>query len=126
MARLRELVGEVEEEEPEGEAVVQPSGEPQHIVQVVHPFFHSEFCTEIYFKKILFFFNLSFPSLPLSYLTDKSSEEGASRLLTKEEEDIDTLQSWVQVGGFPAQPKEEAWGLLVEVGSLHPLLPLFL
>ena len=33
----------------------------------------------------------------------------------KEERDIDTLQSWVQVGGFPAQPEEEAWGLLIEL-----------
>ena len=78
------------------------------------------FCTEIYLK-LLFFFNLSFPSLPFSFFTDNSSEEGAPRLLTKEERDIDTLQSWVHVGGFPAWPEEEAWGLLVEVS-----LPSFL
>ena len=101
---------------PSGEATTHSSGSM--------PLFHSEFCTEIYLK-ILFFFHLPFPSLPLSFLTDESAEEGAPRLLTKEEKDIDTLQHWVQVGGFPAQLEEEAWELLVEVCLLYPLFLLF-
>ena len=118
---MRELIGEVEEEEPEGEAVAGLSGEATtHSSGSTPPFFILDFCTEIYLK-LLFFFNLSFPSLPFSFLTDDSAEEGAPRLLTKEERDIDTLWSWVQVGGFPAQPKEEAWGLLVEVSLLYLL-----
>ena len=28
---------------------------------------------------------------------------------------MDTLHSWVQVGGFPSHPEKEAWGLLLEV-----------
>ena len=39
---------------------------------------------------------------------------------------FNTLQSWIQVGGFPVQPEEEAWGLLVEVGLLYPLFLLFM
>ena len=46
-------------------------------------------------------------------------------LLTKEEEDIEVMQSWVEVGGFPAQPEEEAKGLLTE-GSSSPGPPFFL
>ena len=40
-------------------------------------------------------------------------------MLTKEERDIDTLHSWVQVGGFPAQAKEEAWELESEAQCLE-------
>ena len=36
--------------------------------------------------------------------------------LTKEEEEVDVLQSWVEAGGFPAHPEEEAKELLAEVG----------
>ena len=49
-----------------------------------------------------------------------------SRPQTKEEEDIDILCSWVQVGGFPANPEEEAWGLLLEVSLLSSLSLLLL
>ena len=36
---------------------------------------------------------------------------------TKEEEEVDVLHSWMEVGGLPAWPKEEAKGLLAEVNS---------
>ena len=39
------------------------------------------------------------------------------RPATKEEEEVDVLQSWMEVGGLPAQPEEEAKGLLAEVNS---------
>ena len=34
---------------------------------------------------------------------------------TKEEGDLETQWSWMEVGGLPAKPEEEAWGLLLEV-----------
>ena len=33
------------------------------------------------------------------------------------------LRSWMEVGGFPARPEEEAWGLLLEVSFYF--LPFF-
>ena len=54
--------------------------------------------------------------LQLSSL-DQSEEEERTRLATKEEEDVDVLQSWMEVGGLPAHPEEEAKGLLAEVNS---------
>ena len=40
----------------------------------------------------------------------------------KEEEDIEVLQSWMEVGGLPAHPEEEAKGLFAKASSL-PSLP---
>ena len=37
--------------------------------------------------------------------------------MTKEEEDVDVLLSWMEVGGHPACPAEEAKGLLAEVNA---------
>ena len=54
--------------------------------------------------------------LQLSSL-DKSDEEERTRLATKEEEDVNVLQSWMEVGGLPAHPEEEVKGLLAEVNS---------
>ena len=42
---------------------------------------------------------------------------------SKEEEEVEVLRSWVEVGGFPAQPEEEAKGLLTEVGSPSCVYP---
>ena len=47
------------------------------------------------------------------------------QLLTKEEEEVDVMQSWVEAGGFPAQPEEEAKGLLAEASS-SPCPPFYL
>ena len=52
---------------------------------------------------------------PFFFLADESTNEEIYRPKTKEEEDIDTLCSWVQVGGFPAHLEEEATG--ASVGS---------
>ena len=47
--------------------------------------------------------------------------------MTKEEEDINILCSWMEVGGQPALPEGEAQGLLAEVSKFpgplffHPL-----
>ena len=48
---------------------------------------------------------------------DESEEEERTRPATKEEEDVDVLQSWMEVGGLPACPEKEAKGLLAEVNS---------
>ena len=56
-ARLQELVGQVEEDEPEGEAVVGPSGEAiTHSSGSTPPlfFFFFKFCTEVLFKSFVF------------------------------------------------------------------------
>ena len=39
------------------------------------------------------------------------------RPLMKEEEEVEVMHSWVEAGGFPACPKEEAKELLAEVSS---------
>ena len=41
---------------------------------------------------------------------DESEEEERVKLLTKEEEEVDVMCSWMEAGGFPAQPEEEAKG----------------
>ena len=78
---------------PSGEATAHSSG--------VHPpfSFFLNFAQKYYLKP-LFFLNLSFSSLLFSFLTDNSAEEEAPKLQTKGERDIDTLWSWVQVGGL--------------------------
>ena len=53
--KLRELIGEVEEEEPEGDAVVGPRGEATTHSSGSTPLF-SKFCAEIYLRKFWFFF----------------------------------------------------------------------
>ena len=43
----------------------------------------------------------------------------------KEEVEVEMLHSWVEAGGFPACPKEEAKELLAELSSFpcFPILP---
>ena len=53
----------------------------------------------------------------------KSEEEEKARPATKEEEDINVLRSWMEVGGLPAHPEEEAKELLTEV-NLSPVFPM--
>ena len=49
--------------------------------------------------------------------SDESKEEGVVYPFTKEEEDVKVMWSWMEVGGCPAHPEEEAKGLLAEVSS---------
>ena len=72
-------------------------------------FYYYYFTEQIHISISLYCF------LQLSSL-DKSEEE-ERRPGTKEEEDVDVLQSWMEVGGFPACPEEEAKGLLADVNS---------
>ena len=52
---------------------------------------------------------------PCSLSDESEREEERERLLTQEEEDIDTIRSWVEVGGHPACQEGEAKELLTEV-----------
>ena len=67
-------------------------------------------CTDQISLVLCFIFTVS----PL-FLDDSDEEE--RRLLTKEEEDIDILHSWMEVGGQPALPEGKAQGLLAEVSK---------
>ena len=103
-AKLREIVGEVEEEEPEGEAVAGPSGGATMHSSGITPSLLSFSLLSIYaytYTHIFFSTSLLYISL-LSFslfLADKSTDEEIFRPKTKEEEDVDILCSWVQVGG---------------------------
>ena len=44
--------------------------------------------------------------------------------MTKEEEDVNIMHSWMEVGGHPACPEEEAQGLLAEVNAFLCLFPI--
>ena len=85
------------------------------------PFFsliyQSDFIVLYSFTLPLFSHNLS----PLDNSEEGSGEE--RKLLTKEEEDVDILCSWMEVGGQPALPEGEAQGLLAEVSKFP--CPLF-
>ena len=90
-------------------------------VQVIYPLLHT--------RSI----NKQFPLLPYgsahSYCSttsflDESEEEGVVQLLSKEEEEVEVMckAGWM-TGGFPAQPEEEAKGLL-DRGKFVPLSPI--
>ena len=49
----------------------------------------------------------------LVFLIDDSDEEEVTEI--KAEQELGVIHSWMEMGGFPALPKEEAWGLLCEV-----------
>ena len=83
---------------------------------------------------LCFYFNLTSSSLYLFTLppfshnfspSDDSEEENGEerRLMTKEEEDVNILHGWMEVGGQPALPEGEAQGLLAEVSKFP--CPLF-
>ena len=36
------------------------------------------------------------------FLLDESTEEEVAYPLTKEEEEVETMRSWIEAGGFPA------------------------
>ena len=66
--------------------------------------------------------------LPVFFSDESEQEEGEERPRTQEEEDIDVIRSWVEVGGHPAHQEGEAKELLSEVNhvpislSFHLLL----
>ena len=104
-ARLDEIVGylrEEKEEEPEGEEL----GESDT----------GNILLSFFFIIVIVLITLHYPcTFILSPLFLDDSDEEERRPLTKEEEDIDILCSWMEVGGQPALPEEKAQGLLTEV-----------
>ena len=116
------------EEAPEGEVVVGPSGEPVSIVLVILPCFFSLVNHFITYTILLHYWVnshlescFSLISWPI-LLTDESDEEAEVTADKKEEQELGVVQSWMEVGGFPALPEEEAWGLLCEVFPLFDIL----
>ena len=67
--------------------------------------------------KSIFVFVCTASFLYLSPSDESEEEDGKMRPSTKEEEDVDMIRSWMQVGGHPAHPEEEAKGLLLEVNA---------
>ena len=106
-AKLREIVGEVEEEEPEGETVAGPSGEATiHNFGITPSSFSLLLLIYVYTYIYIYilFFSFAHPtpeSVPFFSWADESTDEELVRPRTKEEEDVETLHSWMQVGGFP-------------------------
>ena len=111
-AQLDEIVGhlkEEKEEEPEGEELEESdtgsSLLPPLFINLLIKF---HFCTCLRFLSL-------FHDFPSSDDSEEGNEE--RRPMTKEEEDIDILNSWMEVGGQPALPEGEAQGLLAEVSK---------
>ena len=121
--RLREIVGDVkEEDEPEGEVVVEPSREaivhssgnmiPISLAPIII-ILYSFFSFQPFQYVIGFHFNLDFLSFPwsISCADESESEEGA-KVETEEGEKLGILWSWMEVGGLPALDEVEAQKLL--------------
>ena len=83
-----------------------PVVRPQCTVLVLHPLSSHSYCYHFMHTHIHIFFQhilaAHFTSEFLLLLADKSTDEEIFRPKTKEEEDVDILCSWVQVGGLPA------------------------
>ena len=121
-ARLDEIIGHLKEkeEEPEGEVL----GKSNTGSLLLPPLcFHFNLTSSS-----LYLFTL--PLFPCNFsLSDDSEEENGEerRPMTKEEEDIDILHSWMEVGGQPALPEGETQGLLAEVSKFPcPLFAFYL
>ena len=70
------------------------------------PFF--SLCTFLY-PQCLVLLSLLF-SLFFFFFLDESVEA-----MPKKEEEVEVLRSWVEAGGFPARPEEEAKSVMMEV-----------
>ena len=90
-------------------------------------FFFFTFSTFYLFGSNLYWHHLFWPSdhiTPLCSFLDESEQEGEKeRPLTREEEDLDIIRSWVEVGDHPARQEGEAKELLAEV-NIFPCLSL--
>ena len=109
-----------EEKEPEGIAVVGPSGEAIVYSSGNTPFFSNKSFPELFYTTFYCIIllndwvdlhpNSCFPliSWPI-LLVGESDEDGEAVVETKEEQEL----GWYKIGwsgGLPALPKEEAWG----------------
>ena len=102
-ARLSHILGKVkEEEEPEGEVLGEES--TGSISSTSQRPINKQFPLLPYTSAHVYHSTISF--------LDESEEEGVVQPLITEEEEVEVMQSWIEAGGFPAQPEEEAKGLL--------------
>ena len=96
-------------------------------VQVIYPLLHKRLANKQspFFLTRKQFFSIHVPiySPTIFSFPDESEEEGAAQPNSKEEEEVEVMRSWMEVGGFPAQQEEEGKGFLSEVGlsSCPPL-----
>ena len=100
-ARLDEIVGHLKEEkEEELEGKVLGESDTGSLLLPSLCFHFNLTSSSLYLFILPFFFHNFSPS-------DDSKEENeeARRPMTKEEEDVDILQSWLEVGGQPALQK---------------------
>ena len=90
-------------------------------------FFFFTFSIFYFLGSNLYWHRLLWPSdyiTPLCSFLDESEQEGEKeRPLTREEEDLDIIRSWVEVGGHPARQEGEAKELLAEVNIFPCLSP---
>ena len=114
---LDEIVGHLKEEELEGE-VLGDSDTGSLLYSSLLPI-------NLLIQFILVFVYIAF-SFFCSPSDDSEEEEGKGRPYTQEEEDIDVIRSWVEVGGHAAHQEEEAKGLLAEVKHIPMSLFFFL
>ena len=77
--------------------------------------FSTFYLTDPIFIGIVLFWPSDYFILLCSLSDESEQEEEKERPLTREEEDIDIIRSWVEVGGHPAQQEGEAKELLLEV-----------
>ena len=65
-------------------------------------------------KKIIFYFPFFYTSAHLYFSTifplDESEEEDRAKLLTKEEEEVDVMHSWVEAGAFQLDQRRKLRG----------------
>ena len=114
--KLSELLGKVEEEEPKGEVLSERSSGStsflkDELTTLCLPPCEGTICSFSFLLHALIYLQ----SFILSFL-DESTEGEMAGPLTKEEEEVETMRSWIKVGGFPAQPEGEAKAVLMEVG----------
>ena len=125
------IVGQLKEkeEEPEGEVLGDSdTGSSKKYIffffffSLLHFFFFFIFFDPIFIGIVCL--GLLITLLPPALFLDESEQEGEKgQPLTREEEDLDIIRSWVEVGGHPARQEGEAKELLAEV-IIFPCLSL--
>ena len=120
------IVGQLKEKEEEPEGEVLGDSNTGSSKKYIFFFFTSPFFF-IFFDPIfigIVCLGLLITLLPPALFLDGSEQEGEKeRPLTREEEDLDIIRGWVEVGGHPARQEGEAKELLAEV-NIFPCLSL--
>ena len=121
------IVGQLKEKEEEPEGEVLGDSNTGSSKKIFFFFFFHFSIFFIFFDPIfigIVCLGLLITLLPPALFLDESEQEGEKeRPLTREEEDLDIIRSWVEVGGHPARQEGEAKELLAEV-NIFPCLSL--